>query len=66
MSSAAVLTLELTRRPRAAFNLIFKDNDESHAIGRSGRMTCSAAAYGVTTQRVQRSALLGQTLNLIT
>jgi len=31
------LTLELTRRPRAASNFSAREDDESRAIGRSGR-----------------------------
>lgn len=34
------LTPELTRRPRAAFNFTAREDDESPAIERSGRMTC--------------------------
>ncbi len=39
------LALELGRRPRIAFNQIARKDDEIHAIGRLGRMTCLVATH---------------------
>jgi hypothetical protein len=40
-------TPDFSRRPRMAFNQIFRKIDDSHAIGRSAGRTCSAAASKV-------------------